>query len=119
MKTTIAAVACAMGIAGIGACASHPEPIVDTKGVDKSALAADWADCNDYAEQVIVARGTARGAAGGAVAGAAAGAISGHADSGAGYGAVWGATRSATEGAREKQMVFKRCLSGRGYRVLN
>ena len=72
-----------------------------------------------YSDNVIVARGAAKGAAGGAVAGAAAGAISGNADAGAGYGAVWGATRSTIEGDREKQMVFKRCMSGRGYRVLN
>ena len=103
----------------LGGCASHPDPIIDTQGVDKAALEADWADCEAYAEEVIVAKGAARGAAGGAVAGAAAGAISGNADSGAGYGAVWGATRSSIDGAREKEMVFKRCMRGRGYRVLN
>ena len=58
-------------------------------------------------------------ARGGAVVGTAAGAIGGNADSGAGYGAIWGATRSTLDGDREKQMVFKRCLRGRGYRVLN
>ena len=100
-------------------CASHPEPIIDMQGVDAAALELDWADCEAYADEVIVARGAATGATGGAVAGAAAGAISGDADKGAGYGAVWGATRSSIDGAREKQMVFKRCLRGRGYRVLN
>ena len=60
-----------------------------------------------------------KGAAGGAVVGAATGAISGDADAGAGYGAIWGATRSGIDGAREKEMVFKRCMRGRGYRVLN
>ena len=119
MKFSLAVTAGALCGLVFGGCASHPEPIVDMQGVDESAFAADWSDCSDYADQVILARGTARGAAGGAVAGAAAGAISGHADSGAGYGAVWGATRSATDGAREKEMVFKRCLRGRGYRVLN
>jgi hypothetical protein len=89
------------------------------QGVDESALGSDWADCESYSDQVIIARGAAKGAAGGAVVGAAAGAISGNADSGAGYGAIWGATRSTLEGDREKQMVFKRCLRGRGYRVLN
>ena len=119
MKSGIVIVAAALCSLQLSACAAHPEPIVDMQGVDESALAADWSDCEGYSEQVIIARGAARGAAGGAVAGAAAGAISGNADSGAGYGAIWGATRSTTEGAREKQMVFKRCLRGRGYRVLN
>lgn len=107
---------CALLLAG---CASHPDPIIDMQGVDEAALDVDWADCEAYSDQVIVAKGASKGAAGGAVAGAAAGAISGNADSGAGYGAVWGATRSTIDGGREKEMVFKRCMRGRGYRVLN
>lgn len=101
------------------ACSSHPDPIIDMQGVDQAALEDDWVDCETYSEEVIVAKGAAKGAAGGAVAGAAAGAISGNADSGAGYGAVWGATRSSVVGAREKERVMKRCMRGRGYRVLN
>jgi len=119
MRTrTVAASGILLGLLA-SACTSHPEPIVDMLGVDESALAADWSDCEEYSEQVIIAQGAARGASGGAVAGAAAGAISGDVAAGAGYGAIWGATRSTTQGAREKQRVFKRCLSGRGYRVLN
>ena len=109
----------AVSIAGLAGCASHPDPIIDTKGVDPVAMEADWQDCEAYADQVVVAKGTAKGAAGGAVVGAAAGAISGDADEGAGYGAIWGATRSGLSGNREKQGVFKRCMRGRGYRVLN
>jgi len=100
-------------------CAAHPDPIIDMRGVNESAMQLDWGECEGYSEQVIVAKGTAKGAAGGAVAGAAAGAISGHVGSGAGYGAVWGATRSTVRSDREKQMVFKRCMRGRGYQVLN
>lgn len=112
--------AAAVVFAALGAgCASHPDPIIDTKGVDQAALQADWAECEAYSQEVVIARGAAKGAAGGAVVGAAAGAISGDADRGAGYGAVWGATRSSIDGAREKEMVFKRCMRGRGYRVLN
>ena len=100
-------------------CASHPDPIIDMQGVDEAAMNIDWEECEAYSEQVIVAKGAARGAAGGAVAGAAAGAIGGNADAGAGYGAIWGATRSSIDGDREKNSVFKRCMRGRGYRVLN
>jgi outer membrane lipoprotein SlyB len=100
-------------------CASHPDPIIDMMGVDDAALESDWEDCAAYSDQVIIAGGAAKGAAGGAVVGAATGAIGGNADAGAGYGAIWGATRSTLHGDREKQMVFKRCLRGRGYRVLN
>jgi len=103
----------------ITGCASHPEPIIDMKGVDPVAMQDDWSDCEAYSEEVIVARGAAKGAAGGAVVGAAAGAISGDPGEGAGYGAIWGATRSTLSGSREQQDVFKRCMRGRGYRVLN
>jgi hypothetical protein len=108
-----------LGAVVLGGCASHPDPIIDMKGVDPVVMQVDWDECEAYSDEVIVGKGTAKGAAGGAVAGAAAGAISGDADRGAGYGAVWGATRSAVNGDREKQMVFKRCMRGRGYRVLN
>ncbi len=119
MKKGTVAVATAFCAILVSGCASHPDPIIDMQGVDEAALGSDWSDCEGYSDQVIIARGATKGAAGGAVAGAAAGAISGDAGRGAGYGAVWGATRSTTDGAREKQMVFKRCLRGRGYRVLN
>jgi outer membrane lipoprotein SlyB len=119
MKKGTAAVTTAFCAILVSGCASHPDPIIDMQGVDKAALGSDWSDCEGYSDQVIIARGATKGAAGGAVAGAATGAISGNADSGAGYGAIWGATRSTLDGDREKQMVFKRCLRGRGYRVLN
>jgi outer membrane lipoprotein SlyB len=89
------------------------------KGVDPVVMQDDWGECEAYSEQVIVAQGAARGAAVGAVAGAASGAISGDAASGAGYGAIWGATRSGVQGSKEQENVFKRCMRGRGYRVLN
>ena len=119
MKKGTVAVTTAFCAILVSGCASHPDPIIDMQGVDEAALGSDWSDCEGYSDQVIIARGATKGAAGGAVAGAAAGAISGDAGRGAGYGAVWGATRSTTDGAREKQRVFKRCLRGRGYRVLN
>lgn len=119
MKPGTITIIAALVAVQVAACASHPDPIIDMKGVDPVAMQVDWDDCETYADEVIIAKGTAKGAAGGAVAGAAAGAVSGDADRGAGYGAVWGATRSAIHGDREKQMVFKRCMRGRGYRVLN
>ena len=103
----------------ITGCASHPDPIIDMKGVNEATMQVDWNECESYSDQVVIGKGAAKGAAGGAVVGAAAGAIQGNADSGAGYGAIWGATRSTLEGDRDKQMVFKRCMRGRGYRVLN
>lgn len=104
---------------GIGACAAHPDPIVDTKGVDPNALAQDWKECEAYTDEVIIGKGVAKGGATGAVVGAIGGAIDGETGEGAAYGALYGGTRSGLDADREKQQVFKRCLLGRGYRVLN
>lgn len=105
------------------ACAAHPDPIVDMKGVDPNELAVDWADCDTYSEEVVIARGVAKGGATGAAIGAIAGAIgggdSGNVGEGAATGALYGGTRSGLDADEVKQEVFKRCLRGRGYRVLN
>jgi len=105
--------------AALIACAAHPDPIVDTKGVDPERLAKDWDECEAYTEEIIIAEGVAKGSATGAVVGAASGAIYGDAARGAGNGAIYGGTRSGLDADRQKQQVFKRCLRGRGYRVLN
>lgn len=109
----------ALVLALAAGCASHPDPIVDTKGVNRVTYETDLRECREYADEVSVAEGAAKGAAAGAVVGAAAGAISGNADRGAGYGAIGGGTRSAIYNQREKERVVKNCLRGRGYRVLN
>ena len=111
-----------LGTAVIAAgCAAHPDPIIDTKGVDPDAMAQDWDECEAYTEEVSVAKGTAKGAGLGAAVGAAAGAVGGRNDvaEDAAYGALWGGTQSGLDADRDKQMVFKRCMRGRGYRVLN
>jgi outer membrane lipoprotein SlyB len=51
--------------------------------------------------------------------GAVAGAINNDVGRGAANGALIGATRSGLDADKDKQRVFKRCLRGRGYRVLN
>ena len=103
----------------ITGCAANPKPIIDKKGVDEETFARDWAECEAYSEEVVVAKGVGKGAATGAVVGGLAGAISGDVGEGAGYGAIYGGTDSGLEAHRDKQAVFKRCMSGRGYRVLN
>ena len=102
-------------------CAAHPDPIIDTKGVDPQRLAEDWDECEAYTEEIVMARGIGKGAAVGAAVGAATGAVGDHRDVGeaAGLGAIYGGTRSGLDADREKQKVFKNCLRGRGYRVLN
>ena len=92
------------------------------KGVDLERYDQDWVECEAYTEEIIVAKGVAKGAGLGAAVGGAAGAIGGNSTDvaeGAGWGALWGGTRSGLEADEMKQDVFKRCMRGRGYRVLN
>ncbi|MBT8100918.1 MAG: glycine zipper family protein [Gammaproteobacteria bacterium] len=109
----------ALVVALLGGCAAHPDPIVDMKGVDKNALAEDWRECEAYSEEIAISQGVAKGSATGAAVGAIAGAISGDVGDSAATGALYGGTSSGLKADRDKQRVFKRCLRGRGYRVLN
>ena len=110
--------ACLLSTALIG-CSSHPGPIIDTKGVNMANYEADLADCEAYGDQVQIEKGVAKGAVAGGAVGAATGAVLGNTADGAGVGAIAGAAKSAQIGEREKYGVIKRCLRGRGYRVLN
>ena len=86
----------------LSACASHPDPIIDMKGVNPEQMERDWEDCEGYTEQIKIEKGVAKGAAGGAAVGGATGAIGGDGAAGAGYGAIFGAARSGLDGDREK-----------------
>jgi hypothetical protein len=110
----------AMVVVTLGACSSHPDPIIDSKGVNMTVYEQDLAECKSYSEQIDPSKGMAKGAAGGAVTGGAIGAIgSGSVGKGAGIGAVLGASRSGSKAATDKEEVVKRCLRYRGYKVLN
>ncbi|MDP5054651.1 MAG: YMGG-like glycine zipper-containing protein [Congregibacter sp.] len=112
-----------LSLLSVGACTTTNEIIIDKKGVDLARYAADKAECEAYADEVRTGEKAARGAASGAVVGGAVGAIvrdsTDGAIQGAGVGAVTGGVRGLSEGERDKVRVVKRCLSGRGYRVLN
>jgi len=107
----------------LAGCAAHPDPIIDLRGVDREQFEQDWNDCDAYSEEVSIAEGTAKGAATGAVVGAITGAVIGGNSTtvrrSAGYYGTLGGATSGLEAAREKDLVFKRCMAGRGYNVLN
>jgi len=114
--SSLTLLAIAIAIAG---CAAHPDPIIDMQGVDPNALAKDWDECEAYTQEILISQGIVKGGATGAAVGAIGGAIDGDSGKGAAGGALYGGTRSGLDADREKQKVFKRCLRGRGYRVLN
>lgn len=101
---------------------SGNNPIIDTQGVNIASYNADLAQCEDYADEVALAQKAGAGAVSGAVVGGVVGAVVGNSSTtqrGAGIGAVAGGARGVGEGIRERERVIKRCLIGRGYRVLN
>lgn len=103
----------------LASCASNPDPIIDQQGVNQEKFVQDWAECEAYSEEIDTVKGIAKGAATGAIVGGVAGAIGGDGRESTAYGGLYGATRSGLDADRDKQMIFKRCMRGRGYRVLN
>ncbi len=87
-----------MIVAGLTACTTTDDIIVDRKGVDPAKYQQDLAECQGYSSEVKTGEKAARGAGAGAVSGAASG---------------------VSEGSREEVQVVKQCLRGRGYKVLN
>jgi outer membrane lipoprotein SlyB len=101
------------------ACTTTDEIIIDKQGVDMSRYNQDLAECRSYATEVQTGKKVVKGAASGAVVGGLIGAITGDVGEAAGVGAVGGGAKGASQGEQEEVQVVKRCLRGRGYKVLN
>lgn len=105
----------------------RPRVLIDTKEIvsqeAKSKYADDLYDCDQYVQQVA---GMGTNAAAGAVLGALFGTVISRAagseyDHGAAarVGAVAGGVGGAAKGAQDETGVFRECMRGRGYKVLN
>ena len=108
----------------VGCAGANVRPIVDMKGVNESTYEKDLSECQTYAQQQSgMGETAAKGAGAGAVVGGLLGLVTGGNGSGiaqaAGAGAVIGAAGGAFTGNQAQEAVVKRCLSGRGYKVLN
>lgn len=92
-------------------------PIVDRPGPN---YAVDLSECQAYADQVMSA---SEGAVAGAVAGALFGAlvmaaVGGSSHDGAWVGALSGGSKAAADAEGGQRGIITRCLTGRGYNVL-
>ncbi|HVM86274.1 MAG TPA: hypothetical protein VMW18_20435 [Candidatus Binatia bacterium] len=123
-----AAVAMGLSAAALTGCTATSQPIVDTHGVDAAQYSKDDSECQQYANNANVAGDAAVGAVGGAAGGAALGAITGAlTGGGAGTGAAIGAATGgvlglgggAYSGVEQKREIYRNCMKGRGYSVLN
>ena len=102
--------------------AAPKQIIIDSKGVDMDAYYDDLGDCERYAQHVDVSAETTEGVVKGAVLGGVMGAVLGNhktAERSAGAGAVLGGVKGNQRARHEQERIVRRCLSGRGYRVLN
>jgi outer membrane lipoprotein SlyB len=95
------------------------KPIIDTKGVDMTLYETDLEECKVYFNDISTIKSIAKGTATGTAVGAVIEAISDKRKDGIELGAVSGGTRSGLRAIREKENILKRCLKGRGYKVLN
>lgn len=122
MKLSILAIAivatvlsgCATSNRGTGA---NYNPIVDRPGVN---YAQDLVECQAHATQVLSAQESAvNGAVAGAIFGALVmAAVGGSSRDGAWIGALSGSTSAAANSEGGQRGIITRCLSGRGYMVL-
>jgi uncharacterized protein YcfJ len=108
----------------VGCAGANVRPLVDMKGVNEATYESDLKDCQNYAQQQSgMGETAAKGAGAGAVVGGLLGLVTGGNKTGivqaAGAGAVVGGAGGAFTGNQAQEAVVKRCLSGRGYKVLN
>lgn len=116
-----------VSLAFLSACANYGkdyQPVIDDKGVDMSRYQQDLQECQDLSTQTQgVGKDAGKKAIGGAAVGALIGLVAGGNSSNiaqaAGVGGVIGGASGAYSGNQERENVIKRCLAGRGYRVLN
>ena len=96
--------------------------IVDTKGVNMTQYELDLEECSTFAEDISTGKSIAKGAVTGAAVGAVIEAITEDVRSrrdAIEVGAVSGGAQSGMRAVREKEQIVRRCLRGRGYKVLN
>ena len=98
------------------------KPIVDTKGVNMTQYELDLEECSTFAEDISTGKSIAKGAATGAAVGAVIEAITDDERSWGDtfeVGAVSGGAQSGIRATQQKEQIVRRCLRGRGYKVLN
>jgi outer membrane lipoprotein SlyB len=123
MKKTITIIAAALALTGcaVSNTGAGFSPLID--GADRTKINADLSHCQAYARQVA---GSADRAAAGALAGALIGGVlnaalgaKGYGNEMAAFGAITGGLEGAGAGARDQQSIVRKCMVGRGHRVLN
>lgn len=113
-----------LSLLGCAEMGSNVQPIIDTKGVNMNKYEQDLQECQSIATQQlgvvpVAVKGAGAGAAIGGLVGLVAGGNKTNIIRDAGVGAVIGSATGAHSGNESQEQVVKRCLIGRGYKVLN
>jgi len=111
-------------LAGCSNTGSNFSPIIDKQGIDEVRYQQDLTECQNLSTEAQgAAKDGAKKAAGGAAIGALIGLVGGgngtNIAQAAGVGGVIGGASGLYSGNAEKETIIKRCLAGRGYKVLN
>ena len=111
-------------LAGCSNTGSNFSPIIDKQGIDEVKYQQDLTECQNLSTEAKGAgKDGAKKAAGGAAIGALIGLVGGgngtNIAQAAGVGGVLGGASGLYSGNAEKETIIKRCLAGRGYKVLN
>lgn len=124
MKTTSLALVTVALLYGCANSGANYKPLVDLQGRSAATFQNDLGQCQSYASQVT---GAGERAAVGAVAGAVIGAVIAGLFGGdrrsrndtTMVGAISGGSAGGVAAEDEQRNIIRRCLSGRGYNVLN
>ncbi len=97
---------------------SGSKPIIDKKGVDLNAYEVDLEECTEYANEISVGQSILKGSAAGAAIGGAIEVLTDKEDA-IELGTISGGAKSGITSVRQKERIVKKCLRGRGYKILN
>ena len=109
---------CVLLLAGCGPYRDKTlSPVIDLKGIDRNVYAQDLAECQSYAKQIEDSR--LQGAVVGGLIGGIFDALDGDGPAeGVVGGALLGGASGASDDAMARGNIVRKCLAGRGYKIL-
>jgi outer membrane lipoprotein SlyB len=120
---TIIASILTLSLSGCANMGANYRPIIDNKVVNTEKYEQDLKECQEFAKQAPSATdGVIAGAVVGTLIGAALGASTGNSyvrNSTMNFGGTYGAMSGGASAEGTQRSIIKKCLDGRGYRVLN
>jgi uncharacterized protein YcfJ len=122
IKTIISSILI-LSISGCANMGANYRPIIDSKVINRAKYEQDLKECQEFAKEAPSGMdGVIAGAVVGTLIGAAVGGSTGNSyirNSTMNYGGTYGALSGGASAEGTQRNIIKRCLTGRGYSVLN